>query len=95
MDSFGSAKMSLFSKPIWRSRTDSSFSLAPKSHKSYFFFLAMDDETLAVALGYTCHVVSMIARFLQLPLRYSVNSRGSRSTIVDLTSEKVPEKDRK
>lgn len=55
----------------------------------------MDDETLAVALGYTCHVVSMIARFLQLPLRYPVNSLGSRSTIVDLTSEKVPEKDRK
>lgn len=55
----------------------------------------MDDETLAVALGYTCHVVGMIARFLQLPLRYPVNSHGSRSTIVDLTSEKVPEKDRK
>ena len=61
----------------------------------FFSFLAMDDETLAVALGYTCHVVSMIARFLQLPLRYPVNSHGSRSTIVDLTSEKVPEKDRK
>ena len=71
--------------------------LAARSYKLYiyFSFLAIDDETLAVALGYTCHVVSMIARFLQLPLRYPVNSHGSRPTIVDLRSEKVPEKDRK
>lgn len=55
---------------------------------------AMDEETLSVALGYTCHVVSMIAQFLDLPLRYSMNSRGSRSTVKDFAIEKVAEKDR-
>lgn len=58
-------------------------------------FTAMDDDTLAVALGYTCHLVSMIAKFLELPLRYPVNFHGSKSTVMDFTSEKVPEKDRK
>lgn len=58
-------------------------------------FTAMDDETLSVALGYACHLVSMIARFLELPLRYPVNYTGSRSTVNDFTIEKVPEKDRK
>ncbi|XP_020604811.1 uncharacterized protein LOC110043673 [Orbicella faveolata] len=57
-------------------------------------FQAMDDETLSVALGYTCHLVSMIAQFLDLPLRYPMNSRGSRSTIMDFAIEKVAEKDR-
>lgn len=60
----------------------------------YIFFPAMDDETLSVALGYTCHLVSMIAQFLDLPLRYPMNSRGSRSTIMDFAIEKVAEKDR-
>lgn len=54
----------------------------------------MDEETLSVALGYTCHVVSMIAQFLDLPLRYPMKSRGSRSTIMDFAIEKVAEKDR-
>lgn len=54
----------------------------------------MDDETLSVALGYTCHLVSMIAQLLDLPLRYPMNSRGSRSTIMDFAIEKVAEKDR-
>ena len=60
-----------------------------------FCIVAMDDDTLAVALGYTCHLVSMIAKFLELPLRYPVNFHGSKSTVMDFTSEKVPEKDRK
>lgn len=57
-------------------------------------FQAMDDETLSVALGYTCHLVCMIAQFLDLPLRYSMQSRGSRSTIMDFAIEKVAEKER-
>ncbi|KAJ7377754.1 hypothetical protein OS493_026890 [Desmophyllum pertusum] len=57
-------------------------------------FQGMDEETLSVALGYTCHLVSMIAQFLDLPLRYSMTSRGSRSTIMDFAIEKVAEKDR-
>ena len=60
----------------------------------YISFPAMDEETLSVALGYTCHLVSMIAQFLDLPLRYPMNSRGSRSTLMDFAIEKVGEKDR-
>ena len=59
-----------------------------------YLIAAMDDETLSVALGYTCHLVCMIAQFLDLPLRYPMNSRGSRSTIMDFAIEKVAEKER-
>lgn len=59
-----------------------------------FSLPAMDEETLSVALGYTCHLVSMIAQFLDLPLRYPMKSRGSRSTLMDFAIEKVGEKDR-
>ena len=60
----------------------------------YISLPATDEETLSVALGYTCHLVSMIAQFLDLPLRYPMNSRGSRSTLMDFAIEKVGEKDR-
>ncbi|XP_006875488.1 PREDICTED: UV radiation resistance-associated gene protein [Chrysochloris asiatica] len=73
-------------------------------HKDYFVcgvklpnsedFQAKDDGSIAVALGYTAHLVSMISFFLQVPLRYPVIHKGSRSTIKDNINDKLTEKER-
>ena len=60
----------------------------------FFIFLAMDEESLSVALGNVCHLVFMVAKLLELPLRYPMSPEGSRSTIKDFTLEKVSDKDR-
>ncbi|KAI5193183.1 UV radiation resistance-associated gene protein isoform X3 [Manis pentadactyla] len=55
---------------------------------------AKDDGSIAVALGYTAHLVSMISLFLQVPLRYPVIHKGSRSAIKDNINDKLTEKER-
>lgn len=55
---------------------------------------AKDDGSIAVALGYTAHLVSMISFFLQVPLRYPIIHKGSRSTIKDNINDKLTEKER-
>uniref|UniRef100_A0A8C5TS48 UV radiation resistance associated n=2 Tax=Malurus cyaneus samueli TaxID=2593467 RepID=A0A8C5TS48_9PASS len=57
-------------------------------------FQAKDDGSTAVALGYTAHLVSMISFFLQVPLRYPIIHKGSRSTIKDNINDKLTEKER-
>ncbi|KAG7483627.1 hypothetical protein MATL_G00040390 [Megalops atlanticus] len=57
-------------------------------------FQAKDDGTVAVALGYTAHLVLMISCFLQIPLRYPVIHKGSRSSIKDTITDKLNEKER-
>ncbi|XP_062983310.1 UV radiation resistance-associated gene protein isoform X2 [Elgaria multicarinata webbii] len=39
-------------------------------------FQAKDDGSIAVALGYTAHLVSMISFFLQVPLRFPLYPKG-------------------
>nr|XP_020477728.1 UV radiation resistance-associated gene protein isoform X1 [Monopterus albus] len=57
-------------------------------------FQAKDDGSIAVALGYTAHLVLMISYFLQIPLRYPVIHKGSRSSIKDTISDRLSEKER-
>lgn len=57
-------------------------------------FQAKEDGSIAVALGYTAHLVSMISFFLQVPLRYPIIHKGSRSTIKDNINDKLTEKER-
>ncbi|KAM3868829.1 UV radiation resistance-associated gene protein [Diretmus argenteus] len=57
-------------------------------------FQAKDDGSVAVALGYTAHLVLMISCFLQIPLRYPVIHKGSRSTIKDTITDRLTEKER-
>ncbi|XP_078514657.1 UV radiation resistance-associated gene protein isoform X2 [Lissotriton helveticus] len=57
-------------------------------------FQAKDDGSIAVALGYTAHLVSMISFFLQVPLRYPIIHKGSRSAIKDNINDKLMEKER-
>ncbi|KAI4873898.1 hypothetical protein NFI96_030907, partial [Prochilodus magdalenae] len=57
-------------------------------------FQAKDDGSVAVALGYTAHLVLMISCFLQIPLRYPLIHRGSRSSVRDTITDKLSEKER-
>ncbi|CAM9415565.1 unnamed protein product [Phaeothamnion confervicola] len=42
-----------------------------------------DDEVVSSALGYVVHLVAMIAKYLQIPLRYQVIYNASRSAVRD------------
>ncbi|XP_078258118.1 UV radiation resistance-associated gene protein isoform X2 [Rhinoraja longicauda] len=57
-------------------------------------FQAKDEGSIAVALGYTAHLVLMVSYFLQVPLRYPIIQKGSRSTIKDNITDKLSEKER-
>ncbi|CAL9685937.1 unnamed protein product [Knipowitschia caucasica] len=57
-------------------------------------FQAKDDGSVAVALGYTAHLVLMISCFLQIPLRYPVIHKGSRSSIKDTITDRLTDKER-
>ncbi|KAM4701521.1 UV radiation resistance-associated gene protein isoform 2-T2 [Discoglossus pictus] len=57
-------------------------------------FQAKDDGSIAAALGYTAHLVSMISFFLQVPLRYPILHKGSRSAIKDNINDRLTEKER-
>ncbi|XP_046853640.1 UV radiation resistance-associated protein-like [Xenia sp. Carnegie-2017] len=57
-------------------------------------FNGVNEETISSALGYVNHLLSMIARYFQIPLRYPAINKGSRSTIFDFVNEKLPDKER-
>lgn len=44
---------------------------------------ALPDEQVSTALGYTCHCVSLLAKYLRVPLRYTPHHMASRSTMRD------------
>ncbi|XP_054806783.1 vacuolar protein sorting 38 isoform X2 [Prosopis cineraria] len=51
--------------------------------KMSFFTDKKEIQKSATALGYVAHAVSLIASYLQVPLRYPVRLGGSRSYIID------------
>ncbi|XP_070538586.1 UV radiation resistance-associated protein-like isoform X2 [Ptychodera flava] len=53
-----------------------------------------DDTTIATALGYTCLLMIKMSQFLELPLRYPMYHRGSRSIIRDHITHKLQDRDR-
>ncbi|KAI0232926.1 UV radiation resistance-associated gene protein [Lamellibrachia satsuma] len=57
-------------------------------------FAGQDEIMISVALGYTSHLVAMIAQFLDVPLRYPVTCLGSRSQISDFIIDKLTDKER-
>uniref|UniRef100_A0A8C4R1D1 UV radiation resistance associated gene n=1 Tax=Eptatretus burgeri TaxID=7764 RepID=A0A8C4R1D1_EPTBU len=57
-------------------------------------FHAKEDPSIAVALGFTAHLVSMLALFLEVPLRYPLQQHGSRSRVQDLITDKLSDKER-
>jgi len=46
-------------------------------------FTGCDDEQVAIALGFTCHLINMLAYYLGVPLRFPMIPMSSRSTIRD------------
>jgi UV radiation resistance-associated gene protein len=42
-----------------------------------------EEDAVATALGFTTHCVALVAKYLQLPLRYPMLPRSSRSMIYD------------
>lgn len=57
--------------------------LAPLKKKPGLFDEKYDYEVSATALGYVAHVVSLVAAYLDVPLRYPLRLRASRSYIQD------------
>jgi hypothetical protein len=47
------------------------------------FLIHMPEDDIAIALGFACHMVLYISKLLQVPLRYRIVYRGSRSAIAD------------
>lgn len=58
------------------------------------FLIGQDDTMIAVSLGYTCHLTMMISHVLDIPLRFPMELRGSRSLIKDHIHTKLADKDR-
>ncbi|CAG8480071.1 3419_t:CDS:10 [Acaulospora morrowiae] len=46
-------------------------------------FTGCDEEQVATALGFTCHLIKMLAYYLGVPLRFPMTPMSSRSTIHD------------
>ena len=57
-------------------------------------WLGYDETTLAIGLGFTCHLVAMISNYLDIPLRYPMLHRGSRSLIYDHIMDKLSDSER-
>lgn len=57
-------------------------------------FAGREEKMLSVALGYVCHVLTMMSYFLNIPLRYPIQHFGSRSTITDHITDKISSKER-
>jgi len=56
--------------------------------------LEQNEVMVSVSLGFVAHMVLMISRFLDVPLRYQVIFNGSRSSIIDPLKEDIPVIDR-
>jgi len=48
------------------------------------------EEYTSTALGYVCHLVSMLSKYLQVPLRYRLIYKASRSSIGDDAQDTNP-----
>jgi len=53
-----------------------------------------DEEKVASGLGYTAHTLLMISQFLDMPLRFPIIHRGSRSGIHDHITKELLDRDR-
>ncbi|KAL5034794.1 hypothetical protein BDV3_004313 [Batrachochytrium dendrobatidis] len=50
-------------------------------------FTGHDDERIATALGFTAHFITLLAYYLDVPLRYYMMPISSRSTVWDVVSQ--------
>lgn len=57
-------------------------------------FTGCDDTMISVALGYVCHLITMIAHFLHVPTRYPLIHLGTRSKIYDYFISTISDSER-
>ncbi|GAA5794773.1 hypothetical protein HPULCUR_000119 [Helicostylum pulchrum] len=72
--------------PIEQSYDDSQQFRIRGIHLPNSIYEGQNDELIATALGFTAHLVSMLAFYLEIPLRYPTVPMGSRATITDVVS---------
>ena len=53
----------------------------PNNHNN--ILTSFEEEQVSTALGYVCHLMVLLAKYLEIPLRYRMIFRGSRSVICD------------
>ncbi|XP_065344296.1 UV radiation resistance-associated gene protein isoform X1 [Cloeon dipterum] len=53
-----------------------------------------DEASSSVALGFAAHATVMVAKFLDVPLRYPIQPAGSRAKIWDVVASKLPDSER-
>lgn len=46
-----------------------------------YYVSGHDEQSIDVALGFTCHLFLMISQFLDVPVRYSMDFHSSKSKI--------------
>ncbi|KAF9435993.1 hypothetical protein BGZ76_005078 [Entomortierella beljakovae] len=72
--------------PITESETDPGLLMICNIPLPNSVYVGLDDEPIAIALGLTCHLVTMLAHYLSLPLRYPITPMGCRAFIYDPVS---------
>jgi hypothetical protein len=51
-------------------------------------YINNDDQQISVGLGYVCHCLLILCSILNIPLRYPIIYRASKSTIINYTQDK-------
>ncbi|RWS26214.1 UV radiation resistance associated protein-like protein [Leptotrombidium deliense] len=57
-------------------------------------FTGHNTTMISVALGYVCHCLLLVSKFLDIPLRYSIIYLGSRSFVVDHINHNISDSQR-
>ena len=52
------------------------------------FYTNNDEQQISVGLGYVCHCLLILCSILNIPLRYPIIYRASKSTIINFTQDK-------
>ncbi|KAK3094543.1 hypothetical protein FSP39_003080 [Pinctada imbricata] len=87
------SELATYIYPISESK-DNSFYICRVKLPNSEDFQGHDETTIAISLGYTCHMVLMMSHILDIPLRYPMVHRVSRSLIRDHIHTKLADKDR-
>lgn len=71
---------SLHQSPQSKTATDSTINFLVLRYIGY------DEDMVATSLGFVCHFVTMLAHYLNVPLRYPLTPMGSRAFVLDPVS---------
>ncbi|KAF9925558.1 hypothetical protein FBU30_004671 [Linnemannia zychae] len=72
--------------PITESENDPNLLKICKVPLPNSVYNGMDEDLVSIALGFACHLVVMLAYYLNVPLRYPLTPMGSRAFVTDPVS---------